>query len=129
VDDTLVASGAPPDHPLWTALRRVGALPGEAVDAIVALRAEPLSGSAAGLHALAEEYTREAAQTADAQGWTGTAAQAYGARRRDLADHLGAAAGRLTDTGRYLAEVAAWTGTARREVAHALAEVLGSAEA
>ena len=128
VDDTLVACGAPADHPLWTLLRRVGALPGDAVEAIAALQPQPLTAAADVAHGLTDAY---AAPVADPGEWTGTAAQAYAARWQDLSAYLGnpGVTGRLVDTARYLAEVADWIRTARRDLAGALAEALCSAEA
>jgi uncharacterized protein YukE len=126
VDDTLVAAGAPADHPLWTLLRRVGALPGEAADAIAALRPEPLEAAADEVRALAETY---ASESPDPDGWTGTAARAYAARWRDLSGHLDDVATRLAATGAHLTEVADWTRNARRALVAVLADALGSAEA
>ena len=135
VDEALLATGAPDGHPIWTALRRVGALPGDAFGTVVALRPEPLSAAAADLRALAESYARLDVRPADE--WTGLAADAYAVRWRDLARHLGGSAdpgeaslsGRLAATAAYLAEVADWASAARLELARALGAVLGSAEA
>src|SRR5439155_12010634 len=135
VDEALLATGAPDGHPIWTALRRVGALPGDAFGTVVALRPEPLSAAAADLRALAESYARLDVRPADE--WTGLAADAYAVRWRDLARHLGGSAdpgeaslsGRLAATAAYLAEVADWASAARLELARSLGAVLGSAEA
>jgi hypothetical protein len=132
VDGALMATGAPADHPIWALLRRVGALPGEAVAAVADLRPEPLVQAAADLRVIADEYA--AVRVGEPDGWTGPAAEAYAARWRDLARHLGgegpdSMAGRLAATAEYLAETAGWIAVARRELARALAAALGSAEA
>jgi hypothetical protein len=151
VDDTLVRCGAPPEHPIWVLLRRVGALPGEAVTAIVALRPGSAEAAAAEVRVLAGEYVRVRAGVGEAPEWTGAAAQAYAARWRDLgrhlvggaerlgtgAEHLGAGAepdeasmaGRLAATAGYLTDVGDWMRTARDAMAGELASVLSSAEA
>src|SRR5204863_209632 len=104
-----------------------GALPGDAVAGIAALRLEPVRGSAAELRQLAGEYTGRAVDVpAD---WTGTAATAYAARAADLSGYLRDSAGRLTATAEYLDDVADWMVWARGTLAEALAVVLGSAEA
>ena len=127
VDDGLLAEGAPAGHPIWPLLRRAGALPGDAVAGIAALRLEPVRGSAAELRQLAGEYTGRAVDVpAD---WTGTAATAYAARAADLSGYLRDSAGRLTATAEYLDDVADWMVWARGTLAEALAVVLGSAEA
>src|SRR5438046_2330789 len=82
---------APAGHPIWPLLRRAGALPGDAVAGIAALRLEPVRGSAAELRQLAGEYTGRAVDVpAD---WTGTAATAYAARAADLSGYLRDSAG------------------------------------
>jgi uncharacterized protein YukE len=78
------------------------------------------------LRALAETY---GADRPEPDGWTGTAARAYAARWADAAAHLDDLAGRLTATAAYLTETADWTTGARRTLAAALADALGSAEA
>ena len=135
VDGSLLSSGAPAEHPVWPLLRRVGALPGDVLDAIGGLAPEPLRGAAAELRRLAGEYAARQQEMAVPVTWTGAAAEAYAARWVDLGAHLGSdavdesLAGRLCATAEYLDEVADWMVSARATLAEALAVVLGSAEA
>ncbi len=137
VDDTLAASGAPAGHRIWPLLRRVGALVGDAVAAIVALAPDPLRGCAADLRQLAGEHVRLRATAGEPGNWTGAAAEAYADRWRDLGGFLGGSAepgeeslaGRLAATAGYLDDVADWMTAARLALAEALAAALCSAEA
>ena len=133
VDATLLSSGAPDDHPIWPLLRRLGALPGEAVDHLAELAPETLSVTAGALRDRADGYRSWTASVPVVEAWRGPAAEGFAARWSTLAGHLAGdeetMAGRLVDTARYLEDVTAWLARARREVAGALAECLGSAEA
>jgi hypothetical protein len=46
VDQVLSTTGAPPDHPVWASLRLVRLLPGDAVQAVAALRPADLAEAA-----------------------------------------------------------------------------------
>jgi hypothetical protein len=138
VDAALVVSGAPADHPIWPLARRVGALPGDAAEAIAALRPEPLLGCAARLRSLTEGYADQRASLTtitEAGTWEGAGAEAFANQVRAFAAHLGSPAdqdclaGRLAATVSYVEDVAAWIGEARRTLARALATVMASAEA
>jgi hypothetical protein len=128
VDDVLGSAGAPADHPVWTEVRRVRALPGAAVHAVVTLRPETIRGTVPAVRAAAD-----AVLAVDLPGpgvWSGAAAEAYDAQRRALAGHLSEdLPGRFAATGAFAEALAGWMERTRRDVAQALAEVLGSAEA
>jgi hypothetical protein len=133
VDATLLSSGAPDDHRIWPLLRRLGGLPGEAADRLAELAPEALSAAAGPLRDRADGYRSWTASVPAVAAWRGPAAEGFAARWSTLAGHLAGdeetMAGRLVDTARYLEDVAAWLARGRRELAGALAECLGSAEA
>jgi hypothetical protein len=133
VDATLLASGAPDDHAIWPLLRRLGALPGEAVDRLAEVTPEALSAAARPLRDRADGYRSWVSSVPAVAAWRGPAAEGFVAHWSTLAGHLAGdeetLAGRLVDTAGYLEDVAAWLARARRELAGALAECLGSAEA
>lgn len=134
VDSVLAAAGAPADHPLWPLLRTVGALPGDVLDAYLALRPGELADAEVRLRARAEACAGERddlAAAVSATGWTGAAATAFAGRWAVLGEHLGGPgiAGRLSATASYLDEVAGWMRAARADLAHEVAAALGSAEA
>jgi uncharacterized protein YukE len=140
VDEILAAAGAPPTHPVWDALRQVRLLPADAVVAVAALHPAALTETATELRVLATRY----ADVADslpaagtprdgAAGWSGEAADAYDAARRQLADHLSGApeclAERLEASADLVDALVDWMRRSRAALAGALAQVLGSAEA
>jgi hypothetical protein len=133
VDAVLVAGGAPAGDPIWPLLRRLGALPGELVGQLAAVTPDTLARAAAPLRAQADGYATAAGSVPAPVAWQGAAADGFATTWSTLAGHLGGApdtmAGRLVDTARYLDEVAAWVVRARRELAGALADCLGSTEA
>jgi hypothetical protein len=140
VDAVLAALGAPADHPIWPLLRRVGALPGDVLDAYCALAPDRLVAAGEGVRVRAETYAEERADLAAAVAatdWTGTAASAFEQRWATLGEHLGGAAapdapslaGRLAATASYVDDVAAWMRGAREDLAHEVATALGSQEA
>jgi hypothetical protein len=140
VDTVLAAAGAPADHPIWPLLRRVGALPGDVLDAFCALAPERLVAAGEAVRVRAETYTEERADLAAAVAgteWTGAAASAFEQRWTALGEHLGGTAspeapslaGRLAATASYVDDVAAWMRAARRDLAHEVATALGSQEA
>jgi len=134
VDATLVAGGAPAGHPIWPLLRRLGALPGEAVAQLATVAPGGLTPVGDALHQHADAYRHRVDEVPMPAGWRGPAADAYAASWSALAAHLAGSApdtlaGRLADTAGYLDDVAAWLTRARRAVAGTVAECLGSAEA
>jgi hypothetical protein len=137
VDAALVTGGAPPDHPIWPVARRVGALPGDAAEALAALRPDPLLGCATRLRSLVETYAHQRATliaVTQAGVWDGAGGEAFASQVRAFAVHCGSdgpesLAGRLAETASYVEDVAAWMHEARRMLAGTLAAVLVSAEA
>lgn len=140
VDSVLVAGGAPADHPVWPLMRRVGALPGDVLDAFCALTPEQVTAVGAAVRGRAEAYVEERADLAAAVAattWEGDSAAAFGQRWAALGGHLGGEvapdspglAGRLAATACYLDEVAGWMRSARRDLANEVATALGSLEA
>jgi hypothetical protein len=132
VDATLAAGGAEPDHPVWPLLRRLGALPGDAAGAVSALRPGPLATAASAVRPLARAYADTAADLRRAVSWSGPAAEAYAASAEALAEHGGGVEGlpaRLRNAGDYAAALCGWMAETRRELARALADALGSAQA
>jgi len=140
VDAVLAASGAPADHPIWPLLRRVGALPGDVLEAYCGFAPDRLVAAGERVRVRAETYAEERADLAAAVAatdWTGTAASAFEQRWAALGEHLGGAAapdapslaGRLAATASYVDDVAAWMRDARDDLAHEVATALGSQEA
>jgi hypothetical protein len=133
VDELLAEAGAPAGHPVWTALRRVRLLPGDAVRAVAALRPAALADAEPALRARSREFAEAAAALPDPGGWTGEAADSYDARRNALAARLGDDPGglaeRLSATADHAAMLTGWMTRRRRELAGVLADALGSAEA
>ncbi|MEV4514963.1 hypothetical protein AB0K00_39130 [Dactylosporangium sp. NPDC049525] len=139
VDAALVAGGAPAGDPLWPLLRQVGALPGDALEFGLKLTPEPLRAAAAQLRADADRFARRrdrlAADLGTAGTWEGSGAEAFAARWRSLAGHLGdggdpaTVTGRLRATASYADALADWSEGLRTELAEAVARVAGSAEA
>lgn len=133
VDATLLAAGAPEDHRIWPLLRRVGALPGEAVGHLAAATPERLAAAAVPLRDHADGYRSSVASVPAVAAWRGPAAEGFAAQWSTLSGHLAGdeetMAGRLLDTARFLDDVSGWLTRARRELAGALAECLGSAQA
>lgn len=132
-DSVLSVVGAAEGHRVWSELRRVRLLPGDAVRAVCDLRPDAVLESVPELR----DYTRAYADLADAlpvaDTWSGEAAEAYEQARRRAAVHLnggpdslGHRMGATADLGDALAE---WMRRTRGDLAMALAEVLGSAEA
>jgi hypothetical protein len=133
VDQVLSTTGAPPDHPVWPSLRRVRLLPGDAVQAVAALRPADLADAAPELRADARSYAGLADSLPPPTTWTGDAAEAYEAARRRTASHLSGTpdslAQRLEATADLADALADWMRQARSDLAVTLAEVLTSAEA
>jgi hypothetical protein len=130
VDDVLARFGAAEDDPVWMLLRRVRALPGEAVTALVpSLAAAPVAAVAVAVRERAGPYAgAQAALTAPVV-WEGPAGEAFTLHASRLTGDLGAAADELAATGSLADEVADWIRRTRSRLAAVLAGALGSAEA
>jgi hypothetical protein len=129
----LASAGAPPDHEIWPALRRVRLLPWDAVQAVAALRPDDLTEAAPELR----DDARSCADVADSLPrpgvWTGDAADAYEQARKRTAAHLSGGADSLDERLEATADLAdaliGWMRDTRGGLAAALAEVMTSAEA
>jgi hypothetical protein len=130
IDDIIGAVGAPADHRMWTELRRVRMLPGAAVHAVAALRPAELTDAAGQLRADARAYATIAESLPPPLAWTGAAADAYDAARRQAAEHLSGGPDSLDERLEATADLAealvTWAGQSRGELAVALADVLSS---
>ncbi|GIF51785.1 hypothetical protein DFJ67_1664 [Asanoa ferruginea] len=130
VDDVLARFGSAGDDPVWMLLRRVRALPGEAVTALTpTLSAAPVAAAAATVRERAGPYADAQAALAAPVAWEGPAGEAFAAHAQRLARDLGDAADALAATARLADEVAAWIARTRSRLAAVLADALGSAEA
>jgi hypothetical protein len=121
--------GAPDDHPLWTLLRGVRVLPGDAVAAIVALRPAELVGAASVLRELVPAYDSARDALDPPAPWEGAAGDAYAVHARVLSEGVTSAAAHVLATSSTADAVAAWLADARERLAIELAAVLTSAEA
>lgn len=130
VDHVLATAGAPAGHPIWPLLRRLRALPGQAVAALADGRPGPVVDARDTLTALVEEYRRLGAGLPAATDWQGAGADSFAvqwlALRAHLDDDLG---GHLRATASYLDALESWQVAVRDTVARTLARVLGSVEA
>lgn len=135
VDVVLQATGAPAGHPVWPLLRRVGTLPGAAVDHLCGAGPQLLGPVHDRLTEQARRYPELVAQIGPPAGWRGDAAGAFAARWGAVTDLIGSGdqpqslAGRLTATAEYLGAVQDWWQQTRRTVAAGLADCLGSTQA
>jgi hypothetical protein len=133
VDEILSGVGAPTDHPVWTQLRRVRLLPGDAVRAVAALRPSELPAASAELRADARAYAEIAESLPPPAGWSGDAADAYDDARRHVAVHLSGGPDSLDERLEATADLADaltdWIAESRADVATALAEIMTSAAA
>lgn len=133
VDEIISVMGAPADHRLWTELRRVRVLPGDAVQAVAALRPAELSEAAPELRADARAYAQLAESLPRSGHWTGDAAEAYDAARLRATEHLSGGpeslGERLVATADLADALRDWMSTTRTRLTVLLAEILTSAEA
>ncbi|GAA4693352.1 hypothetical protein [Phytohabitans rumicis] len=129
VDGILTEAGAPADHRIWALLRRLGAMPADAVGTVVALRPAPLAAAGPPLRTLIQEYDEARAAIADGGSWEGAGAEVFAVHRSALSTHLGGLTARLAATQAYTEAVADWATQSRRSLARELAAVLGSTEA
>jgi hypothetical protein len=134
VDTALAQTGAPDDHPIWPLLRRLRALPGEAVGALVGVRPAPLATAGSVLHTITGEYVETRASLPAELGWQGASAEGFATQWAALRTHLDTGgpdglAGRLHDTASYVDALRSWVVETREAVARTVAVVLTSAEA
>ena len=131
VDAMLARCGAPPGHPVWPLLRRLHALPGEAVSAVVAASAAPLDTTGSALRRIEETYRHAyIALPPTPEGWRGAGAESFAAQWAALRRHLGQdLTGRLRDTVSFVEAIGDWTRETRLALARTLAAALTSAQA
>jgi hypothetical protein len=129
VDAALLVHGFPAGHPIADLLRRLGALPADALHAISALRPAPLRTAASELRQLIDGYEQQSDRLDPPPGWTGSAGDRFAALRAAQTGFLGETANAGRATRAYLEDVAEWMERSRSAAARALADVLGSAEA
>lgn len=130
VDTTLARAGAPDGHPVWPLLRRLGALPGEAVGAFTVASAAPLAATGSVLRRLTQAYAQASATMPAVADWHGAGAESFAAQWEALRSHLGEElAGRMHATVSYLEDIEDWTREARAGLARAIASALVSAQA
>jgi hypothetical protein len=138
VDRVLGAAGAPEGHRIWSALRALRVLPGEALAVVTALDPTPLRAAGTALRRLVPRYAEAhrrltVGSGASEEAWRGAAAESFSVGRDALAAYLldgpDSAADRLDRTAGYAEAIADWVTTTRHDLARTLAEVLGSAEA
>ncbi|MEU4419538.1 hypothetical protein AB0F81_02860 [Actinoplanes sp. NPDC024001] len=133
VDTVLSMVGAPEGHHVWPELRRVRLLPGDAVRAVCDLHPEAILESIPELRANVRAYADLADALPMSEAWSGEAADAYEQARRRAAEHLNGGpdslSHRMEATANLADALAEWMTRARGDVAMALAEAMGSAEA
>ncbi len=130
VDAGLVGHGAPAEDPVWPALRRVRALPGEAVARLADVVPAPLAAAGEPVRRQARGYEDWCASVPMPAAWRGPAAEGYAQRWAAISEHVaGGMAGRLEAMAAYADDVARWLTRSRAVLAGCLAECLGSAEA
>jgi len=130
VDELLTRFGAADDDPLWPLLRRVRALPGEAVVALSStLRAEPIAAAGAEVRARTTTYADARIAITAPVAWEGPAGDAFAAHTDRLAADLATAGDALASTAGLADEIAGWAARTRARLAAVLADVLTSGEA
>jgi hypothetical protein len=133
VDQVLSGAGAPADHRVWAELRRVRLLPGDAVQAVSALRSSDLLEASPELRADARAYLAAAESLPEPGTWSGAAAESYDEARRRMADHLSGGPESLEERLEATADLAdalvEWIDQTRGDLAGTLAEILGSSQA
>jgi hypothetical protein len=133
VDELLSTMGAPAEHEVWAQVRRVRLLPGDAAQAVAALRPSALGEAGPEIRADARSCREVAAGLPPPGEWTGTAAEAYDEGRRRMAAHLSgdreSLDERLEETADLADALLEWMEQTRDALARALAEALRSREA
>lgn len=133
VDAMLSGGGAPPGDEVWTQLRRVRLLPGDAARAVAALRPADLADAAPELRADARAYAVLAGSLPGPGEWSGTAAEAYDRARTRTATHLSGGHRSLDERLQASADLAEnlidWMRHTREGLAAVLGDILSSLEA
>jgi hypothetical protein len=131
VDTALLTLGAPPTHPVWRALGRVGATPADVVAFVADLEPARLRAAAEALRAQAAAY-EQASLPLDAP-WEGETARHYRAAAAAAHEHLagdGASlAARLRAQASYVDSWAEWQQALRDDLARVLARAMTSSQA
>lgn len=127
VDAVLARAGAPDGHPVWSLLRRLRTLPGEAIAAVATVTPAPLAATADTVRHLAGEYGRDALPAGS--DWRGAGAERFAARWHAMRAHQDGLAELLHATASYLGALESWLAESRMALARTLADVLASAEA
>lgn len=131
VDSALLTLGAPPAHPVLSALGRVGTTPSDLVAYVADLEPSRLHSAASALREQATEY-EQASIPVDptAEGETARHYTAAALAARDhLAGDLGSLATRLRAQASYVEGLADWQQELRDKLARALAEVMTCGQA
>lgn len=140
VDRAIDQIGAPPAHPVYPLLARLGVQPGQALDLFAGVQPARLAELATELRAIAAAYRTELASPLDSAskrlGWGGAGYDAFLRHWRDLIAHLAgefpegeSMTDRLEISASYVDALAAWYGSGRRALVQALVEVLPTREA
>jgi uncharacterized protein YukE len=129
VDQALLTLGAPPNHPIWTVMRTVGATPSDAVAHLVTLAPAQLTEAAQAVTRSMSEWHDIVAGLPRSIDSQGVAAEAYTNAWPGIAAHLDDLAGGLDDASAFLRATADWIARSRRSLAGTLASCLGSREA
>jgi hypothetical protein len=128
LDAALSEGGAPPDHELWTHVRRVRLLPGDAARAVAALDPEGLRDLGPGLRESVRTYEDLADSLPGPAEWMGEAADPYDQARHRVAHHLTSApdslAARLEATARLTEDLTGWMHETRARLTESLIALL-----
>ncbi|MBX6749805.1 MAG: hypothetical protein IRY85_09050 [Micromonosporaceae bacterium] len=131
VDTALLTLGAPPTHPVWQALGRVGATPADVVAFVADLEPSRLRAAAEALRAQATAY-EQAPLPLDAP-WEGETARYYRAAAASVHEHLAgdgpSLASRLRAQASYVDSWAEWQQALRDSLARVLAQAMTSSQA
>jgi hypothetical protein len=132
VDAMLEWGGAPAGHEVWHQIRRVRLLPGDAVQAVAALRPVELREASERLRRGSRDYAGIAGSLPGPSTWSGPAAEAYDRTRQHLAKHLSGTDQsldeRLAASATLADRLAEWMAATRGALAAALVEMLTSIE-
>lgn len=129
IDRALLRQGAPENHPVWRLLREVGALPGEAVEALAGWQADAWWELRAGLKVERDRYEQVLELLHRPVTWEGLSGGAAAAQLTALSRATEQAAERLDRTDLHLREREQWLSDSRDAVARALARAMSSIEA
>jgi hypothetical protein len=131
VDRALMTLGAPPAHPVWPALGRVGAIPSDVVAFVADLEPSRLHTAASALRDQATAYEQSPIPVDGAgEGETARLYQAAAVAARDhLRGDVDSLATRLRAQASYVESVAEWQQALRDGLARALAQVITCGQA